>query len=150
VSGSAKQVALTVTGTNGVSQTSTVPVTQVTTVIHVGKSTSVSAFGAQGIRIARVQFDTGKLARTHRLGVTVSVRDRRNYLVRDAIVTVSPTPRRASVAGSWAETTDVLGRARFSVPVSSRSARRIFLTVTAKTPRARARLTRSVGIGRSG
>jgi len=147
VSGQAKQVELTVTGTNGVSETSTVPVNRVSSVIRVGKSSSVSAFGAQGIRIAGVEFDTSRVARTHHLGVTVLVRDRRNYLVRDAIVMVSPTPHRASVAGSWAATSDVLGRARFSVPVSSRSARRIYLTVTAKTPRARTRITRSVGIG---
>jgi hypothetical protein len=147
VPGNAKQVALTVTGSNGVSETNTVPVTQVNTLVRVGRSMSVSAFGARGLRISSVQFDTTRLARTHRLGVTVSVRDRRNYLVRDAIVTVAPTPRRTTVAGSWAATTDALGRARFSVPVSSRSARRIFVTVTAKTPRAKARLTRSVSIG---
>jgi len=147
VSGQAKQVALTVTGTNGVSETSTVPVNRVSSVIRVGKSSSVSAFGARGIRIASVAFDTSRLARTHHLGVTVLVRDRRNYLVRDAIVMVSPTPHRASVAGSWAATSDVLGRARFSVPISSRSAGRIYVTVTAKTPRAKTRVTRSVGIG---
>jgi hypothetical protein len=144
VSGTAENVTLTVTGSNGASQTTTMPVTRISSVIRIGRLVSVSAFGARGIRITAVRFDTRKVARTHRVAVTVVVRDRRNYLVRDAVVMLQPTRHRASIAGSSAGMSDSLGRARLTVPVSARIlGHRLFVTVVARTPRAHASLVRS-------
>jgi hypothetical protein len=145
VSGRSKTVALTVTGTNGASQTTTVKVKQISSVIRVGRTLSISAFGARGIRITGVRFDTSHVTGTHRLGVTVTVRDRRNYLVRDAVVTVVPTAHRTTLRGSLAGMSGTLGTTRFSVPVASGLlGHRLYLTVVARTPRATARVTRSV------
>ncbi|HEX3456182.1 MAG TPA: hypothetical protein VHS03_16290 [Gaiellaceae bacterium] len=147
VSGHSKTVALTVTGTNGVSQTTTVRVKQISSVIRVGRMLSISAFGARGIRITGVRFDTSHVVGLHRLGVTVTVRDRRNYLVRDATVMLVPTAHRSSLRGSLAAMSGMLGTARFKVPVASTAmGHRMYLTVVARTPRASARVTRSVAL----
>jgi hypothetical protein len=147
VSGHSKTVALTVTGTNGASQTTTVKVKQISSVIRVGRMLSISAFGARGIRITGVRFDTSRVIGSHRLGVTVTVRDRRNYLVRDATVMLVPTTHRMSVRGSLAGMSGMLGTARFTVPVASATlGHRLYLTVVARTPRASARVTRSVAL----
>ncbi|HST25173.1 MAG TPA: hypothetical protein VLJ76_04205 [Gaiellaceae bacterium] len=146
VSGHAKTVALTVTGTNGASETTSVVVRQIRSVIRVGRSLSISAFGARGIRITAVRFDTSKVG-AHHLGVTVTVRDRRNYLVRDAVVMLVPTAYRQSLRGSLAQMSSTLGTARFTVPVTAPVVgHRLYLTVVARTPRASARVTRSVAL----
>jgi hypothetical protein len=145
VAGNAKKVALTVTATNGASQTTTVPVKRVRSVIKIGRLRSVSAFGARGIRITAVRFDTSLLARTHRVIVTVSVRDRRNYLVRDAVVMLQPTPHHASIGGALVGMSNTLGRARFSISVKGSSlGHRLYLTALARTPLASTRVVKSV------
>jgi hypothetical protein len=147
VSAHSKTVALTVTGTNGVSQTTTVKVKRISSVIHVGRMISISAFGARGIRITAVRFDTSHLLGSHRLGVAVTVRDRQNYLVRDAVVMLVPTAHRSSVRGSLAGMSGTFGTAQFRVPVTSTTlGHRLYVTVVARTPRASARVTRSVAL----
>jgi hypothetical protein len=147
VSGHSKTVALTVTGTNGASQTTTIKVKQIRSVIRVGRMLSISAFGARGIKITAVRFDTSRVVGNHRLGVTVTVRDRRNYLVRDAVVMLVATMHRASLRGSLAGMSGTLGTAHFTVPVASTTmGHRLYLTVVARTPRASARVTRSVAL----
>jgi hypothetical protein len=148
VSGTAKTVRLTVQAANGASQTSTIRVKRVRSVVRLGRSFSISAFGARGIRITAVRFDTSAAARTHRLTVGVTVRDRRNYLVRDAVVMLVPTAHRATIRGSVAALTNMSGRARFSVPVPRATlGLRLSMLVTARTPTASARVTRSVKVG---
>ena len=145
VPGTARNARLTVTATNGASQTTTVTVQRVRSVIRVGRLMSVSAFGARGIRITGVQFETGAVARTHRINVTVTVRDRRNYLVRDAVVMLVPTARRTTISGSSARLTGLLGKASFTLPVAAtKLGHRLYVTVQARTPRAATHLTRSV------
>jgi hypothetical protein len=147
VSGHSKSVALTVTATNGASQTTTVNVKQISSVIRVGRSLSISAFGARGIRITTVRFDTSHVVGAHRLGVTVTVRDRRNYLVRDAVLMLVPTAHRTTLRGSIAGMSGVRGTMRFNVPVTSAAlGHRLYLTVVARTPRASTRVTRSVAV----
>jgi len=117
----------------------------VRSVIRFGRQFSISAFGARGVKITGVHFGTYALGSSHRLGVTVTVRDRRNYFVRDAVVMLRPTAGKISVRGAAAQMTDMLGRARFSVPVSRASmGHRFYVSVLARTPRASAQLTRSV------
>jgi hypothetical protein len=144
VSGSSKNVTVTVTDTGGVSQTSTFRLRRVRSVIRVGRAMSVSAFGAQGLRIASIRFDTHAAASKHRVGVTVRVRDRRRYLVRDAVVVLRPLGR-AETAGASVLMTDVYGKARFSLPLGRTSlGKRLHVAVTARTPRASAHRTASV------
>ena len=144
VSGQAAKVSLTVTGMNGATQTTTVPVRHLRSVIRVGRQTSVSAFGALGVKIGSVKFDTHNVVRTGRVGVTVTVRDRRNYLVRDAIVMLQPSVRGLTVRSSWAGTSNLTGRATFTVPVSSALlGHRLYVRVTARTFRASTHVTSS-------
>ena len=144
VSGSAKTVKLTVTATNGASQTSTFVVKRVQSVIRVGRLLSISAFGARGIRITRIQFTTNMLAH-HRLGVTVTVRDRRNYLIRDAVIMLKPAANRTSLHSTWVQMSNLLGRATFTVPITAKTLNhRLYLNVLARTPRANTQLAASV------
>jgi hypothetical protein len=144
--GSSKAVNLTVTATNGASQTTTVPVKRVRSVVRIGRLRSISAFGARGIHITAVRFDTTRFARTHRLAVVVFVRDRRNYLVRDAVVMLQPTLHRASIAGSVAGMSNMVGRARFTVGAAAHVSGRLYLTAVARTPLASTRVTVSVSL----
>ncbi len=149
VPGTARNAKLTVTATNGVTQTTTVTVQRVRSVIRVGRLMSVSAFGARGIRITGVRFKTSAVASAHRMNVTVTIRDRRNYLVRDAVVMLIPTARRTTISGSSARLTGLLGKASFTLPVAAtKLGHRLYLTVQARTPRASTHLTRSVYLTR--
>ena len=104
----------------------------------------MSAFGARGIRIAAVRFTTRNVARAGRLGVTVTVRDRRHYLVRDAVVMLRPTANRLTISGSWAQMSNMVGRATFTLPVATAAlGHRFYVTVVARTPRASTHLTAS-------
>jgi hypothetical protein len=146
VSGSAKRVKLTVTATNGASQTTTFVVKRVRSVIRVGRLFSISAFGARGIRITGIQFNTKALAH-HRLGVTVTVRDRRNYLIRDAVIMLQPTANRTSITGTWVQMSNLLGRATFTLPTAANKLNHhLYLTVLARTPRASTHTTASVNL----
>jgi hypothetical protein len=120
------------------------PVKQVRSVIRIGRQVSISAFGARGIHISSITFNRAAVASAGRLGVTVTVRDRRHYLVRDAVVMLQPTAHRASIRSTWVRMSDVLGRATFRVPVASSSiGHRFYLTVLARTPRSATLVTAS-------
>jgi hypothetical protein len=86
VGSSARQKDVTVVATdeNGVSQASRFTTTRVTTAIKTAAGTSVSAAGARGIVIAKVRLDTDRLKGNGRLGVLVTIKDRRGYLIRGA------------------------------------------------------------------
>jgi hypothetical protein len=146
VSGKAKTVQVTVTAKNGAKQTTTVPVRRVRSVIRIGKQASISAFGARGIRISAVSFGGRFLGRSRTLGVTVTVRDRRQYLVRDAVVMIQPAGR-ATIAGSMARMSNRLGRATFGVHVrASALGQRLHLKVVAQTPRSNTHVLVSVSL----
>lgn len=144
VSGAAKNVKLSVKGTNGASQTTTVRIQRIRSVIRFGRQISISAFGARGIHISAIRFNTSGVARTGRLGVTVTVRDRRHYLIRDAVVMLQPLAHRVSISGSLAQMSNLLGRTTFTVPVAgSALGHRLYLTVIARTPRSSTQVTTS-------
>jgi hypothetical protein len=147
VPGNSPNVTVVVTSTNGTSQTSTVRIKRISSVVRFGRSFSVSAYGASGLRITAVRFDTRHVATTHRAVVNVTVRDRRKYLVRDAVVMLQPTVHGFTIPGATVGLTNTAGRAHFTVAVPrSASGHRLSLTVLARTPTASARLTRSVRI----
>jgi hypothetical protein len=147
VSGKSKTVRLTVTATNGASQTTTVRVRQVRSVIRIGRQFSVSAFGARGIRISAVTFIYTSVHSGRKLGVAVTVRDRRRYLVRDAVVILQPASGRTTIGSSAVRMSNRLGRAMFSVPVGSAAlGHRLYLKVIAQTPRSTTHVTVSTSL----
>ncbi len=144
VSGTAKTVKLKVTGTNGTTQTTTVQIQRISSVVRIGRSISISAFGARSIRIAKVTFNRTSLRSSGKLGVAVTVQDRRHYLVRDAVVMLQPFAHHTTVRGSLAGMTNMLGRATFSVPVASKSlGAHFYVRVVARTPRSQTHVTAS-------
>lgn len=151
VSGSAKSVKLTVTASNGASQTTSVRIERISSVVRIGRQLTISAFGARGIRIAKVAFNRNSVHTTGRLGIVVTVVDRRNYLVRDAVVMLQPYAHRPTVAGSSAQMSDFLGRAKFSVALASKAlGHRLYVTVSARTPLSKARVTASTRLAACG
>lgn len=130
----------------GVSQTTTFSTTSTSTVMETRAGTSVSAEGAQGIRIAKVQLVKTGLRKARRLGVVVIVKDGRGLLIRGAAVRVHGKPLRY-MAGSGAVRagfTNRVGRSRFGFRVHPGAFKqcactRLKLTVRASTPRAAAK-----------
>ncbi len=147
VAGNAKSVKLTVAATNGASQTTTVRVQRIRSVVRIGRLTTISAFGARGIRISAITFDRSAVRRSGRLHVVVTVRDRRNYLVRDAVVMLQPASQRWTIHGSWAGMSNLVGRASFRVPVASNVlGHRLYVRVIARTPRSQTHVIASASL----
>jgi hypothetical protein len=126
-----------------VSQTTTYRVNRVRSVVSTRAGTSVSAAGAHGLVIAGLRFDRQHL-RAGRLGVLVTVEDRRGYLVRGAALRLAAAPLRCLAAGSTrVGFTNRLGQARFTYrlrPAAFSATRPRGLTVAARaaTPTATA------------
>ena len=102
--------------------------------------TWVSASGARGLRIVRVQYFVNDVAATKRLRVLVSLRDLNGRRVRHAIVSVGPVAgARRTVVGTTSTFSNRLGQARLVVPATkSMLGRRLLLRITARTPSVRA------------
>lgn len=151
VSGSAKQVKLSVTATNRATQTTMVRIQRIRSVIRFGRLVSISAFGARGIRISRITFNRSALRSSGRLGIAVTVQDRRHYLIRDAVVMLQPSSQRTTIRSSWVRMSNMLGRATFSVPVSSGSlGHRLYVRVIAQTPLSKTHVTASTFLSTCG
>src|SRR5579859_6568793 len=151
VSGSAKHVKLTVTATNGAKQTTSVRIQRIRSVIRFGRLASISAFGARGIRISRITFNRSALRSSGRLGIAVTVQDRGHYLIRDAVVMLQPSSQRTTIRSSWVRMSNALGRATFSVPVSSSSlGHRLYVRVIAQTPLSKTHVTASTFLSTCG
>lgn len=129
----------------GVSQTSTFPLRSISSVIATVAGASVSAAGAQGVVIAKVRFDTSKLRANKRLGVTVTVKDRRGFLIRGAALRLNGMPLRYLANGSVrAGFTNRVGQAKFWYRLHTRAfarpaGKRLAVMANASTPRASAR-----------
>jgi hypothetical protein len=142
--GASSQSGVTVvaTDTRGVSQTSTFSVTNVRSTIRTRAGTSVSAAGARGILIAKVRFDKRNLRTAKRLGVVVTVKDRRGFLIRGAALRLNGKPLRYLANGSArAGFTNRIGKARFTYRLHSRAfancgCTKCTLRVRASTPSA--------------
>jgi len=143
-SGSRRALTVVATDDRGVSQTSTFAITKVTTVIRTRAGASVSAMGAQGIVIAKVRFDKRNLLTMKRVGVVVTVKDKRGFLIRGAALRLKGMPLRYLANGAnRAGFTNRLGKARFMYRLHSRAfaggtCKHLALMVRASTPRASA------------
>jgi hypothetical protein len=100
----------------------------------------VTATGARGLRIARVQYLTRDVALTKRFRVWVTVRDLSGRRVRDAVVTLGPVAgAKRTIAGTAAAYTDRTGQARLLLTAtSSMLGRLVMLKIAARTPSVRA------------
>lgn len=144
---SSREVTVTATDRQGVSQTSTFGVTPLSSVISTPAGKSVSAAGAQGLRIASVRYTTKGIRKSKRLRVVVTVKDRRGLLVRDARVTIRGVARTnfLTLKGRQAKLSGKTGQAVFSVRVNPRaSGKRYVVATLASTRSARASLVTSV------
>jgi hypothetical protein len=144
IGGAPKQVAVAASDRRGVSETNTFRTTKLTTVIRTRSGTSVSAAGAKGVVIARVRFVKRGLLTHRRLGVLVTVKDRRGFLVRGAAVHLTGLPSRyLANGGRRAGFTNRIGMRRFAFVLTKRAftdrmPRRLTLKVRASTARASA------------
>jgi hypothetical protein len=109
-------------------------------------SSSVAAAGAVGLHIAGVKRLLAKVRTTKNFRILVTLRDGRGLRVRGAIVSVGRVPGSATtVSGIHAGFSNRVGVARILVPVTKRMfGKRVFLKITARTPKARAVTLRSV------
>jgi hypothetical protein len=80
-----------------------------------------------------------------RVSMIVTVKDRRGYLVRDAIVSVRGKASRSLRAGTGIKLSNKIGRATFVLrPRLARFGKRLFMIARAKTPSAQVHKTTSV------
>jgi hypothetical protein len=106
----------------GVSQTTTFPLANVSSVIRTRTGASVSAAGARGLVISKVRFDTRALRSGSRLGIAVTVEDRRRFLVRGAALRLAAAPGYLTANGATrVGFTNRAGRASFTYRLSARA-----------------------------
>jgi hypothetical protein len=147
--GTTKEVSVTATDNQGVSQTSMVPVVHTTSMFTTPAGRSVSAAGAQGIRIAKIRYITRNVRWTKRLRMVITVRDRRGLLIRNATVSVRSRYARRIARIPRAKKTNRVGQAAFLLRAQDRAfGRRLVMITVARTPRAKARKRSSVRIPR--
>lgn len=114
-SSSRETVTVVATDRSGVSQTTTFRATRATSAIRTRAGTSVSAAGAQGIRIVKVTLDKRFLKPAKHLGVVVTVQDRRGYLIRGAALRLRAMPAKHVRGGALrAGFTNRIGKGRFA------------------------------------
>jgi len=144
-----KEVTIQSTDRQGVSQTETFGIQSTSSTIQTSQGTSVSAAGALGLRIASVRYVLRGVQAKKRISMIVTVKDRRGYLVRDAIVTARGKSARSLRAGTNAKLSSKIGRATFVLrPRLARFGKRLFVIARAKTPSAQAHKTTSVRLPR--
>jgi hypothetical protein len=151
IPGSSKEVTLSATDKQGVSQSSAFPVSHISSTIGTQSGISVSAAGAKGLKIAKVRYVLKGVKARKRVRMIVTVRDTRGYLVRDAKVRVRPSSfnRKRLVGGQQARLTGKLGQAGFTLRLRAKQfkrPKRLFMVSTALTPSAKAQKTTSVRI----
>ena len=148
-SGSSRQVALTATDKQGVSQTNTYPVQQVSSLIKTTAGTSVSAMGARGLRISKIRYVTTGVRASKRIRAVITVRDLRGYLVRDAIIQLGSLKPGRAKGGTQIKLSSRIGTATFTVRLLPKAfGKRFYSVTTARTPWAKVRRVTSVALPR--
>lgn len=107
---------------------------------------SVAAADAIGLRIVGVKRLLKNVRLSKNFSLIVTVKDGRGLRVRGAIVSVSRVPgSKRTVSGMHAGFSNKIGVARVLVPVTTKMfGNRVFLKITARTPKAQAVSLRSV------
>jgi hypothetical protein len=147
IPGSSREVSVTATDRQGVSQTTSFAVVPMSSVINTAAGPSIAAAGADGVKIAKVRYIAkAKVVRAHkRFRMIVTVRDRQNRLVRGATVRVRPKAKRFFVGNQRVKKTTKVGQAGFLVKIRKPAlGKRLFMITLAQTPKAKAQKTTSV------
>jgi hypothetical protein len=147
--GTSREVSVTATDRQGVTQTTSFGVTPMSSVINTAAGPSVAAAGAIGVRIASIRYLTKTVRAKKRFRMIVTVKDRQNRLVRNAIVRVRPSNfqvrKRFVVGKQRTKRSSKTGKANFLVLVRKHAlGKRVFLVTVAQTPKAKAQKTTSV------
>jgi hypothetical protein len=109
----------------------------------------VSAENAVGLRIARVRYSAKRIRSTRRLGIVVTVKDRRGLLVRGAKVTVRSTSPRRVANHTRVKSSSIKGKVAFTMRLRSNAfGKRFVIVARAKTPTAKAAKRSSVRLPR--
>jgi hypothetical protein len=111
-----------------------------------GAQATVAAASAVGLQIVGVKRLLKNVRSSKSFRLVVTIKDGRGLRVRGAIVSVSRVPgSRLTVSGIHANFSNKLGVARVLVPATKKMfGNRVFLKITARTPKARAVTLRSV------
>ncbi len=151
VSGTSREVNVTATDRQGVSQTSSFTTVQASSVIATSAGRSVAAKGASGVRITSVRYLTKNLKRTGKVTMIVTVKDRRGLLVRGAKARIRGVARTVflTLKGAQTKTTSKIGRATFTIKLNKRvltsrlKTKRFVVASIASTPNASTSLVTS-------
>jgi hypothetical protein len=102
------------------------------------KTASVTAAQARGLRITGIRYQTSSVPKTHKLGVSVALRDELGRPIRGAVVTLGSAPGVTPKLKTATASTNALGTAHFSVPTTSKMlGKRLQLQIGARTPTTR-------------
>lgn len=149
VPGTSREVTVTATDHQGVSQTSTVPVLHTSSIFTTAAGRSVSAAGAMGVRIAKIRYITRNVRRTKRLRVVLTIKDRRGLLIRNASVSVRSRFGGRILRNPRAKRTNRVGQAAFLLRARDAAfGKRLVMITVAKTPSAKASKSSSVRLPR--
>jgi hypothetical protein len=145
IPGTSREVSVTATDKQGVSQTTSFGVVPTSSVISTAAGPSIAATGADGVKIAKIRYFTKPVRAKKRFRMLVTVKDNRGRLVRGATVRVRPKLARLVVGNKRVKKTSKVGLANFLVLVRNAAlGKRLFMVTVAQTPRAKAQKTTSV------
>ncbi|MBA2462996.1 MAG: hypothetical protein H0V45_14735 [Actinobacteria bacterium] len=138
-------------GSQGVSKSGSSSAVPVSSVINTTSGQSVSAQGANGVRITKVRYITKNVYRTGRVTMIVTVKDRRGLLVRGAKVRIRGVAKTnfLTLKGAQTKTTTKVGVATFSFMLNKRAhsaksvGKRFVVASIASTPTATTSLVTS-------
>lgn len=136
IPGTSREVTVLMTDKQGVSQTTTFPVSSGAT--QGASATTVSAAQADGVRITSVRFFAKKIKSTKRIRMLVTVRDRLNRKIRGATITVASTKRGRLARRAGAKRSNKAGQVGYVLRLSPQAfGKRLVLVASAKTPKAK-------------
>jgi hypothetical protein len=139
--GTTKEITLSATDKQGVNQYFTVPVANA--------GSTIAAKSAQGVRISKVRYITKSVKRTKRLRMVVTVRDRRGYLIRGAVVRVRSAKAGRIVRNPKTKKTNRAGQAAFLLRARNRAfGKRLVMVTLAQTPSAKTKKNTGVQLPR--
>jgi hypothetical protein len=138
IPGTTKTIVLKALDSSGNSETQTLKIQE-----------SVSAARAIGVRIVKIRYLRGNVARYHRLKVVVTVKDRLGRLIHGARISVSATKVGRLAHRPLSTRTGSKGRATLGLRLRKAAlGKRLVVLVVAKTPTAKARKKSSVRLPR--
>jgi hypothetical protein len=149
IPGSSREVSVSATDRQGVTQTTSFAVVPTSSVINTAAGPSVAAAGAVGVKIAKIRYVTKTVRSKKRFRMIVTVKDRQNRLVRGATVRMklAASPGKRFVKGKQQrmKRSGKLGNVNFLVLVRKPAlGKRVAMITTAQTPTAKAQKKTSV------